>query len=71
MALWLFHPTRFVRSPGSVEERSDVSVCLACGCELAPLLTCTGSIRCQDCRDEAAPLRADLVEPAEPQRAAA
>jgi hypothetical protein len=71
MALRLFHPTRLVRSGGPVEEPRDVSVCLACGCELAPLLIRTGSIRCQDCRDEHAPLRADLVEVPTAHRAAA
>lgn len=71
MVLRPFHPMRFVRSAGPVEEPRDLSVCLACGCELAPLLTQTGSVRCQDCRDEEAPLRADLVEPPASRRHAA
>jgi hypothetical protein len=36
-------------------------VCFACGAELVPSLEEAGSLRCQDCRDAAAPLRAQLV----------
>jgi len=38
------------------------SVCLACGSQMALCLVRTASVRCHDCRDEYAPLRAELVE---------
>jgi hypothetical protein len=43
--------------------------CFACGGVLPPLLFFTGSVRCQDCRDAKAPLRVELVEPAQLQAA--
>jgi hypothetical protein len=39
------------------------TTCLACGGRIAPSLTVGASLRCHDCRDGHAPLRADLVEP--------
>jgi hypothetical protein len=36
-------------------------ICLACGEELQPALADAGSLRCQDCRDTHAPLRADFA----------
>jgi hypothetical protein len=65
MALRPFHPTSSVRSRRPVQDLSDLSQCLACGGEIAPLLSHTGSVRCHDCRDEDAPLSAELVEPDE------
>lgn len=66
MALRRFHPTSSVRSSGSVEDPSDVSRCLSCGGEVAPLLSRTGSVRCHDCRDADAPVLPELVEPETP-----
>jgi hypothetical protein len=42
-------------------------LCFSCGAELVPTLGDAGSLRCQDCRDGAAPLRPHLVnlEPTE------
>jgi|tagenome__1003787_1003787.scaffolds.fasta_scaffold20923778_4 hypothetical protein len=37
--------------------------CLACGGAMAPCLVRAASPRCHDCREQHAPLRADLVEP--------
>jgi hypothetical protein len=65
MSLRPFHPTASVRSPVPVEDTSNASLCLACGGEVAPSLSRTGSVRCHDCRDVDAPLRPDLVEPDE------
>jgi hypothetical protein len=39
-----------------------LSTCLACGARIAPALTAGASLRCHDCRDSHAPLRADLVD---------
>ena len=39
------------------------TTCLACGDCIAPSLAVVASLRCHDCRDAHAPLRADLVEP--------
>jgi hypothetical protein len=64
-------PVWLVRSPRPVDESTDQSFCLACGEALPPLLRDTGSVRCHDCRDEMAPLRAELVEPPEPEIQAA
>jgi len=38
-----------------------MSICLACGAALAPALERFASLRCHDCRDVGAPLRADLL----------
>ena len=42
--------------------RRRISICLACGKEMAPCLARAASPRCHDCREQQAPLRADLVE---------
>lgn len=39
------------------------ATCLACGAGMAPSLVLAASLRCHDCRDADAPLRAELVEP--------
>ena len=57
-------PVRLVRSARRVDEWKEQPLCLACGCVLPPMLRDTGSVRCHDCRDEMAPLRAELVAPA-------
>jgi hypothetical protein len=49
-----------------MEERS----CLACGAELAEPLYWGGSLRCQDCRDEDAPLDPELCAELEEREAA-
>jgi hypothetical protein len=36
-------------------------ICLACGEELPPSLESGGSVRCLDCRESDAPVRAELV----------
>ena len=41
-----------------------LTICLACGEEMAPCLVRAASPRCHDCRERQDPLRADLVEPA-------
>ena len=58
-------PALSVRSARFVDEWTDQPLCLACGSVLPPMLRDTGSVRCHDCRDEMAPLRPELVEPAE------
>jgi hypothetical protein len=57
-------PTPVVRSTRLVSEHDEEALCLACGQVLPAVLSVTGSIRCQDCREDMAPLSADLVEPA-------
>jgi hypothetical protein len=42
---------------------SRIAICLACGAEMAPCLVRAASLRCHDCRERRALLRADLVEP--------
>jgi len=37
------------------------SICLACGDALSPALERSASLRCHDCRDACAPIRADLL----------
>jgi hypothetical protein len=43
--------------------RHRISICLACGEEMAPCLLRAASLRCHDCRERHAQLRVDLVEP--------
>jgi hypothetical protein len=43
--------------------RKRLATCLACGSRMAPSLVLAASLRCHDCRDNHAPLRAELVEP--------
>jgi hypothetical protein len=57
-------PIPVVRSTRLVSEHDEEALCLACGQMLPAVLSVTGSIRCQDCREDMAPLCADLVEPA-------
>jgi hypothetical protein len=38
-------------------------LCLACGAPLPALLRRAAALRCHDCIDDDAPLRADLVDP--------
>jgi len=40
----------------------DPDICLACGRLLDPALSAFGSLRCQDCRDDHALLRAEAAE---------
>jgi hypothetical protein len=40
----------------------ETHTCLSCGTTMAACLRRTGSLRCHDCRDANAPLRAELVE---------
>jgi hypothetical protein len=42
--------------------RDWLTICLACGREMAPCLVRAASPRCHDCRDTNEPLRADLVD---------
>jgi hypothetical protein len=46
-----------------MERAPEQPKCLACGGVLAPTLRVSGSLRCHDCRDVNAPLRAEYVEP--------
>jgi len=39
----------------------STSICLACGDDLSPALARSTSLRCHDCRDAGAPIRADLL----------
>jgi hypothetical protein len=43
------------------QNTETTALCLACGDELPLALHRTGSVRCQDCRDAAAPLSLDLA----------
>jgi hypothetical protein len=44
--------------------RDDVHfLCLACGAPLPSVLRRAAALRCHDCSDDDAPLRADLVDP--------
>ncbi|MHB8644086.1 MAG: hypothetical protein ACYDA3_14510 [Gaiellaceae bacterium] len=45
---------------GGTIGRADV-ICLACGEPLPEALARCASLRCADCRDERAPIRADLL----------
>src|SRR6266508_3153908 len=56
-------PTPVVRSARLVAEHDEEALCLACGQALPPVLSVTGSVRCQDCRESNTPLRAELVAP--------
>src|SRR6266536_4916372 len=47
--------------PGGMFDRDT---CLACGEPIAPVLRASGSLRCHDCRDRRAPLRAESAEQA-------
>jgi hypothetical protein len=38
-------------------------ICLACGAQLPAVLRRAAALRCHDCIDDDAPLRADLVDP--------
>jgi hypothetical protein len=38
-------------------------LCLACGAPLPAVLRRAAALRCHDCIDDDAPLRADLVDP--------
>jgi hypothetical protein len=38
-------------------------LCLACGAPLPAVLKRAAALRCHDCSDDDAPLRADLVDP--------
>jgi hypothetical protein len=38
-------------------------LCLACGESMPPVLRHAASLRCHDCLDADAPIRADLVDP--------
>jgi hypothetical protein len=40
-----------------------LSICVACGEEMAQCLVTAASPRCPDCRERHAPLRANLLEP--------
>lgn len=42
--------------------KTPTATCLACGEALAASLVRSASLRCHDCRDNAAPLRAKLVK---------
>jgi hypothetical protein len=55
------HPP--AREGAAIDERFTPSICLACGETLPPALARSASLRCHDCRDAGAPLRAELVEP--------
>jgi hypothetical protein len=39
----------------------SISICLACGDGLSPALARSASLRCHDCRDAGAPIRADQL----------
>jgi hypothetical protein len=39
-----------------IEQQAQPSICLSCGAELSPPLDRSGSLRCHDCRDAAAPI---------------
>jgi len=54
-------PTPIVRSSRLVAAQDEEALCLACGQVLPAVLSVTGSIRCQNCREDMAPLRSDLV----------
>lgn len=47
--------------PGATNEFQPTSVCLACGTALPPALERSASLRCHDCRDADAPIRAELL----------
>ena len=47
-----------------VLERPPHGICLSCGTDLSEPLRRSASLRCHDCRDSAAPLSRELVEPA-------
>ena len=57
----------YVVAPRNEERKCGmphrISICLACGEEMAPCLVRAASPRCHDCRERQAPLRAALVEP--------
>jgi hypothetical protein len=56
---------RPIEAPSCVvdtNESRSTSICLACGDTLSPALARSASLRCHDCRDAAAPIRADLLE---------
>lgn len=48
----------------SPEKRPRLGVCLACGGEIAPCLQRAASLRCHDCRDDRATIRAEFAEAA-------
>jgi hypothetical protein len=56
-------PTPVVRSARLVAEHDEEAHCLACGQALPPVLSVTGSVRCQDCRESNRALSSELVEP--------
>jgi hypothetical protein len=48
--------------PPETNKPRSISICLACGDALSPALARSASLRCHDCRDAGAPIRAELVE---------
>ena len=46
---------------GVTSEQKNTSICLACGSALAAALERFASLRCHDCRDTDAPIRAELL----------
>jgi len=42
-------------------EQVHLSLCLACGSTVAPVLERFASLRCHDCRDTAAPILPELA----------
>jgi len=51
------------REGAPIDPRPTPSICLACAEPLSAALERTASLRCHDCRDADAPLRAELVDP--------
>jgi hypothetical protein len=47
--------------PDATTESRLTSICLACGDRLPPALERSASLRCHDCRDLSAPIRAELL----------
>jgi hypothetical protein len=47
--------------PDDTNEPRSISICLACGDALSPALERFASLRCHDCRDAGAPIRAELL----------
>jgi hypothetical protein len=60
------NPLRLPSDPCAIvtvatNESRMTTICLACGEALPPALERSASLRCHDCRDAAAPIRAELV----------